>query len=176
MGASGSGNKSSSSGKSISDSSTYSSELSQKQLKILQQREKQYQDFFFPELKNMLAENSAGSAQFNAQVGANTEQVNAAFDANKSKIQQNLAQQGMLGQAGGVQAALTQANERARASALANAYAEQLNAANANKMNALQLGLAASPTPTTSAEYYQSSSSRTHNSSSGFGVGGEVKL
>ena len=164
------GKKEKSSGKTISDGYTYSSELSQKQLKILQQREKQYQDFFFPELKNMLAENSAGSAQFNAQVGSNAEQVNAAFDANKSKIQQNLAQQGMLGQANGVQAALTQANERARASALANAYAEQLNAANSNKMNALQLGLAASPTPTTSAEYYQTNSSKTKNSSSGFGL------
>jgi len=168
------GKKESSSGKTVSTGSTYSSELSWKQYKILQQREEQYQAFFFPELKNTLAENSVGSKQFNAQVGANAEQVNAAFDANKAKIQQNLAQQGMLGQANGVQAALTQANERARASALANAYAEQLNAANANKMNALQLGLAASPTPTTSAEYYQTSSSRTHNSGSGFGLGAEL--
>ena len=172
MGAS--GKKEKSSGKTISEGYTYSSELSQKQLKILKQREKQYQDFFFPELKNTLAENSAGSAQFNVQFGANAEKVNAAFDANKAKIQQNLAQQGMLGQANGVQAALTQANERARASALANAYAEQLNAANANKMNALQLGLAASPTPTTSAEYYQTNSSKTKNSSSGFGLQGQL--
>lgn len=168
------GQSSSNHNRSLQKSSTYSSELSNKQLKILQQREKQYQDFFFPELKNMLAENSAGSAQFNAQVGVNAEQVNAAFDANKSKIQQNLAQQGMLGQANGVQAALTQANERARASALANAYAEQLNAANSNKMNALQLGIAASPSPTTSAEYYQTSESR--GTGGGSGVGGEAHI
>lgn len=156
---------------SYSNTNTYDSKLSNAQLEILKERQAQYQQYFFPELVSGVQQNSVGSEQFNSQLSANVAQVNAAYDQNRNKIKQNLAQQGMLGQGGGVQAALTQANERARSSALASAYAQQLSSANEKKLSYLTLAGSMSPTPTTSADYYSSSSSKSKGSGNNVGIG-----
>lgn len=158
----GSGSKSKTKNNSVA--STYASELSQAQLGILQQREQEYQKYFFPELLSGLENSDSNSEAFKAQFGKTAGEINTTFDANRQRITQGLAQQNMLNSGNGVQAALNQANERARSSALANAYATQLANADANKQNYLQIAAAMSPTPTTSAEYYQTSKSKGGNS------------
>lgn len=135
---------------------TYESPLSRAQLEILKLRQQQYQQYFFPEIVKGVQQNSAGTQEFSNQLAANTAQVNAAFDQNRGKIRQNLAQQGMLGQGNGVQAALNQANERARSSALASAYSQQLASADSSRQQYLSLAAGMSPTATTSADYLQS--------------------
>ncbi len=170
----GSGSK----GKTVTNTvgNTYASELSREQLGILQRREAQYQKYFFPALQAGIAENTAGSQAFNTKLGRTVGQINTAYDANQAKIKQQLAQQNLLGSSGGVQAALQQANERSRASALANAYADQLAAADASKTNYLQVAAAMSPTPTSSAEYYQTSQSTGKTTSGQWGVNASYQL
>lgn len=168
------GSRSSGSSSSASASNTYKSELSQEQLGILQSRENQYQKYFFPALQAGIAENTAGSQAFNTRLGKTANEINTAFDANQAKIRQQLAQQNMLGSSSGVQAALQQANERSRASALASAYADQLAAADASKTNYLQVAAAMSPQPTNSAEYYSTSSASGAEKRQGWNVNGSV--
>lgn len=150
---------------SSSKSNTSESALSREQLGILRQRESQYQQMFFPELVSGIQENSVGSETFNAGMQQRAGEVNAAFNASDRKTTQNLAQQGLLGQSSGVQAAVKASGNRARSSALAQSYYDQLTSANQNKYNFLTLGTAMSPTPTTSAEYHSQSKSSGDSSS-----------
>ena len=155
---------------SSSKSKTFESALSREQLNILKQREEQYQSTFFPELVSGIKESSVGSETFNAGMQQQAGEINAAFNSSEQKTNQNLAQQGLLGQSSGVQAAVTAANNRARSSALAQSYYNQLTSANQNKYNFLTLGTAMSPTATTSAEYHSDSSSRSSGYSRQFGL------
>lgn len=159
MGAGRSGSSSS------STSNTVESALSREQLGILKQRESQYQQMFFPELVSGIQENSVGSDTFNAGMQQRSAEVNAAFNASERKTNQNLAQQGLLGQSSGVQAAITAAGNRSRSSALAQSYYDQLTSANQNKYNFLTLGTAMSPTPTSSADYHSTTKSKSDASS-----------
>lgn len=147
--------------KSSSHSSTSESALSQEQLKILRTREQQYNDWFFPELKKATAEtdlnSSVGAARFSQMTG----DINKSFASSEKQLTQGLSQQGMLGGPSGVQAALRAKNQRARASALATAYYDTLQDQQGKKANLLQLGASMMPTPTTSAQYHQNSSSDT---------------
>ena len=157
MGAGTSGSNSNST--SYSSSNTSESALSQKQLSILNTREKQYQSTFFPEIVSGIQENSVGSETFNAGMQQRAGEINSAFNASDKKTNQNLAQQGLLGQSSGVQAAVTAAGNRARSSALAQSYYDQLTSANQNKYNFLTLGTSMSPTTTTSADYHSTTKS-----------------
>jgi len=162
--------KSSSDESSSSKSSTYASELSKEQLKILQQREQQYQDYFLPELKTAVEETNMGSDASNAKMQTQANAINSSYASADKQTNQNLAQQGMLGDSSGVQSALKAANNRSRSSALATAYYNTLASNQTAKQNLLGLGISASPTPTTSAEYYSTSSSQSTGSSSGSGT------
>ena len=157
----------SSSSQNTSQSSTSASELSKEQLGILQNREEQYNQYFFPEMQNAIAENTAGSKEFNANMDSQAATVNASYDAAQKATEQTLAQQGLSGDANGVNAALKAANNRARSSSLAQAYYNSLNTANNNKTTLLGTLSGLMTTPTNSAEYYSNSSSQGTSQSQG---------
>lgn len=159
----------SSSSQSSSNSRTFASELSNEQLKILQERNAQYNNLFYPELQKSINATNSDSKETAATMASQAGQINSAFSSGAQNTNQNLAQQGLLGDASGVQAALQQNNERSRSSALAKAYNDTLSE-NANK-KAVLLGIGASmmPKATTSAEYYQESSSQSTSSGEGSG-------
>lgn len=162
--------KSGSSSNSYSSSNTSESALSKKQLSILNTRESQYQSTFFPEIVSGIQENSVGSETFNAGMQQRAGQVNSAFNASDRKTTQNLAQQGLLGQSSGVQAAISASSNRARSSALAQSYYDQLTSANQNKYNFLTLGTAMSPTATTSADYHSTTKSTSNSDASSWNL------
>ncbi len=164
------GSRSNSRSKNTYTADTYESALSREQLGILKQREAQYQQMFFPELVSGIQQNSVGSQAFNAGMQQRAGEVNAAFNASDRKTSQQLAQQGLLGQSSGIQAAVQAASNRARSSALAQSYYDQLTSANQNKYNFLALGTSMSPTPTSSADYHQTTKSTGKSSGSGWGI------
>lgn len=153
-----------------SSSSTHESALSQEQLAILQRREQQYNDYFFPELISALESTDINSPVGAANMAQQGNAINKSFGASENMINQNLAQQGLSGDASGVQAALKASNARTRSSALADAYYNSLLSGQNQKANLLQLGLGMSPTPTSSAQYHQTSetASDSKTKSSGF--------
>lgn len=162
-----SGSQQSSSSQQTSQSGTSESRLSQLQGDILQNRENQYNQYYFPELQKAMQEQSAGGDAFNASMNQQAGQINAAYDAAQKNTVQSLAQQGLAGNKNGVEAALTAANNRARSSSLAQAYANQLAQTQANKNNLLALMGQSMPNTTNSAEYYQNSISQGSSSSQG---------
>lgn len=143
-----------------SESSTLDSALSNEQLSILQNRENQYNEWFFPELQNAVKNTDINSPEGQALMEQQASTINASFDASNRQIKQNLAQQGLLGGgSGGVQASLNAQNQRAKSSALAAAYANQLGQMNSQKASLLGVGAGLMTTPTTSAQYHSTSSS-----------------
>ena len=169
-----SGGGSKQSGKTKSSSNSFSqtleSGLSQEQLKILQQRQQQYNDYFLPQLVQGLESTNPGSEIFTQQMGNNAQQVNAAFNSSQVATNQILAQHNLAGGVNGASAAALKAqNERARASALANAYSSQLQNANADRQRFLQLGLGMSPQTTTAAPFHQESTSESESVSKNSG-------
>lgn len=157
----------SSSSQNSSQSGTSESELSKEQLQILQNREQQYNQYFFPEIKNAIEENSAGSSAFNATLSSQANNINSSYDAAQKATEQTLAQQGIDGEKNGVNAALKAANNRARSSSLAQAYYNTLSSANSNKNTLLGTLGSLMTTPTNSAEYYSSSTSQGTSQSQG---------
>lgn len=150
-----------------SQSGTRASELSEAQLGILKNREDQYNNFFFPELQKSIQEQTPGSSSFNGAMEQNASTINSGFDAAQKSTEQQLAQQGLSGSRTGVGAALKAANNRARSSSLAQAYFNQLSQSQQNKASLLQTMGALMPSPTNSAEYYQSSESHGTSNSQG---------
>lgn len=150
-----------------SSSSTLDSDLSNEQLEILQNRENQYQEWFFPELKKAVANADMNSEEGKALMGQQAQAINSSFDASARQIKQNLAQQGLLGSKGGVQASLDAQNQRAKTSALSAAYANQLGQMGTQKANLLGLGAGLMTTPTTSAQYHSTSTSNNMSQSTG---------
>lgn len=159
---------------STSSSGTRESGLSREQLAILKQRQQQYNDILLPLVTNALnrgmEQSTPGSQTFTSFMGNNAQQVNAAFDSAQAATSQNLARQGLAGQPNtGVSASLRAANERARASALANAYASQLQSSADQQQKwaglAGQFAANMSPQPTTSAAFHQESHAESSGSS-----------
>ena len=169
-------NESESSSSSSSHSETYASELSQAQLEILQNREKLFNDYFFPQLQQAIAGTNAGSAESTATLNAAAQKVNASYGSSMAAVNQNLAQQGLLGESSGVHAALKAANNRSRASSLASAYYDTLSNNASTKATLLNTAASLMTTPTTSAAYYSKSDSSSESSGSGFGIGAEVGI
>ena len=140
-----------------SKSSSRQSSLANTQEAILKSREEIFENYYLPEFKDFYTSLDPDSAAGKAQLGLNAQQVNASFDAAQKQTNQAMAQQGISGS--GANLAMIAANNRARSSALANAYAQQMAASTENKGNALaQLGQMV-PSPTTAAPTLESSRS-----------------
>lgn len=146
--------------RSYSQSSQRGSELLGTQNQILQNRENVFYSDFLPMLKSTFADQSAGGAAFTAQMGKQAQEINAGFDAAQKATAQQLGKQN-LSEDSGVAASLKAANERARESALASAYANTLSSANTNKINLLQTMAGVMPQPTTAAPVYTTSTGTT---------------
>lgn len=154
-----------SSSKSSGGSITLESSLSKTQAGILKNREQLFQDWYLPTFKSVMEEfdpnSKAGSAAMNLTAG----QIDNSFKSAQKQMGQVLAQQNLLGTGAGM--ALTAANNRARSSALADAYANQMSNSTANKAQMLNSmsGLMPSTTtaaPTLSFGHQESESSEGH--------------
>ena len=150
-----------------SQSGTRASELSNEQLGILQERRDMANNYFFPELQNAIKENTAGTKQFDAAMAQQAGAINTSYNAAQKATEQSLSQMGLKGSPTGVEAALTAANNRARSSALAQAYYNQLAQSQQNKMSLLNTMGSLMPQTTNSAEYYSSSASQGTSESQG---------
>ena len=148
-----------------SQSSTFDTALSKEQAAILKQREEQYQKYFFPELVKNLQDVSKETA-LTPTLQSNVQAVNQQAGSAKVQFTQDMAQRGLSGS--GTEAQGLAALSNSKSNLLANAYYQAQQANQAQKNNALQLALAASPTPTTAAPLGQISQSS--GSGSGFGL------
>ena len=111
------------------------SSLALTQENILKNREALFQDYFVPEVKNVVSGFDPDSGAGQAQMGITADQINQSFDAAQKKTDQMIAQRNL--DKTGAGAALTAANNRARSSALASAYANQMASSNTQKADAL---------------------------------------
>ena len=152
-----------------SESGTRASELSNEQLGILQERREMANNYFFPQIQNAIAENTAGSKEFNAGMAQQANAINTSYNAAQKATEQSLSQMGLKGSQTGIEAAMTAANNRARSSSLAQAYYNQLSQSQQNKMNLLNTMGALMPQTTNSAEYYSSSTSQSTSESQSAG-------
>ena len=145
-------------GEQSSKSKSYQSSLANTQEEILKKREAFFQDYFIPEWKEVYEEFDPDSAASKAQMGLTAQEINTSFDSAQKQTDQMIAQRN-LGKTG-AGAALTAANNRAKSSALASAYANQMAGSTANKANALaQLGSTLMPGTTTAAPMQDESTS-----------------
>jgi hypothetical protein len=127
---------------------------------ILKDRESLFQNFFAPAVNDVIQGFDPDSASGKAQMGLTASEINASFDSAQKQTGQALAQRNMTRSGAGL--ALTAANNRARSSALANAYANQMASSNANKGSTLAAFSSLMPQTTTVApleEQGQSTSS-----------------
>lgn len=141
------------------------SSLAKTQEAILKERNQDYREYYLPEFKDFYSSLSPDSEAGKAQMGLTANEINSSFDAAQKQTNQSLAQRNLDGSGAGL--ALLAANDRARSSALAKAYAGRMAEATANKGNALAQLAQLMPQTTTAAPTVGSSSS----SSSGFGFG-----
>lgn len=148
-----------------SQSSTFDTALSKEQAAILKQREEQYQKYFFPELVKNLQEVSKETA-LTPTLQSNVQAVNQQAGSAKVQFTQDMAKRGLSGSGTETQGLAALSNSKSNL--LANAYYQAQQANQAQKNNALQLALAASPTPTTAAPLGQTTQSS--GSGSGFGL------
>ena len=166
--------KNSSFQQSSSYTTTKESALSKEQLKILQNREEQYNNYFFPELQKAIASTDPDSSESASKLALQSEQINSAFQSAQKQTNQSLAQQGLLGDKSGVAASLTAKNNRARASALAQSYYNTMTDNASQKATLLGIGASLMPTPTTSAQYHQTSQTNSSMKSDGSSWGVKV--
>jgi hypothetical protein len=134
-------------------SETKDTALSKAQTDILKSREDIFQNFYLPEFKNYYNSISPDSEAGKAQMGLTANQINASFDSAQKQSEQSMAQRNISDSGAG--AAITAANNRARSSALANAYASMQATADEKKANALANFGSMMPSPTTAAPMAQ---------------------
>lgn len=166
-GSSASGNYSQNKSSSSAQSVTRLSSLAETQEAILKERNQDYRDYYLPEFKDFYNSLSPDSAAGEAQMGLTANEINASFDSAQKQTNQSLAQRNLDGSGAGL--ALIAANNRAKSSALATAYANRMAETTANKGNALAQFAQLMPQTTTAAPTVGESSS--HSSGSGMGVG-----
>ncbi len=138
-----------------SSSETRESDLSKAQSKILQEREKQFQSIFFPELQKALKAFTGPTAETDLGV-ATTQSLQRGFKTGEEQFGKAMAQRGLRGSGSETLGLANMAS--ARSSALADAM---LNAKLSNQsrlLQILQMGGALAPTPTTAAPIGQSTS------------------
>lgn len=166
LGGSGSGSKSS------SYASSSMSSLAKTQEQILKTREQFFQDYFIPQFKEVYNSYNPESSASKAQMGLTANQINSSFDSAQKQTNQVLAQRNMLDT--GAEMALTAQNNRARSSALANAYANQMATSNDKRATMLANLQTLMPNTTNAAPILSQSSS--NSSSWGFSGNGSVQL
>jgi hypothetical protein len=162
MGGSLSGNFS----KSSSSAKSYESELAKTQNSILKEREKFFQSYYLPEFQELYSSMTPDSEAGKAQMGLTANQINQSFDAAQKQTDQMIAQRNLADSGAG--AALTAQNNRAKASALANAYATQMANSTQQKATALANLGTLMPSTTNAAPILSQSES------SSFGMGGSA--
>jgi hypothetical protein len=134
----------------MGSSSSRQSSLANTQEAILKEREKFFQSYYLPEFKELYSSMTPDSEAGKAQMGLAANQINQSFDATQKQTDQMLAQRNLADSGAG--AALTAQNNRAKASALANAYATQMANSTQQKATALaNLGGTLMPSATTAA-------------------------
>ena len=138
-------------------SSTTESSLLKEQAKILRSRQQDYENWYLPEIKKTLEEFDPRSASGKAQMNLNAQEINNSFNSAQKQTNQMLAQQNLLGSGAGT--ALTAANNRAKASALADAYTSQMASASERRGNLLSNMATLMPSTTNAAPTLSSSSS-----------------
>jgi tyrosyl-tRNA synthetase len=158
LGGSGSGSSSRAS------SQSYQSSLANTQEKILKQREEFFQSYYLPEFKELYSSMTPDSEAGKAQMGLTANQINQSFDAAQKQTNQMIAQRNLADSGAG--AALTAQNNRAKASALAKAYAEQR--ANSTNLKATTLANFGTLMPSTTQAAPVLSNSTSSSSSWGF--------
>jgi hypothetical protein len=140
-----------------SSSKSVESSLTRTQGKILEARENVFQSWYLPQAKQMMTEFDPTSASGSANMTKTAGGINRSFDSAQKQTNQALAQQNLLGTGAG--AALTAANNRARCSALADAYATQMSNSTSQKANFLSNMATLMPSTTQAAPTLSSSSS-----------------
>lgn len=150
-----------------SSSSVQETKLSKEQAAILKKREDQYQEFFFPELINMLDDTKKNTLTSNLMT-SQAKQINQQSKQSQNVFAKAMAQRGLTGS--GVEAQGIAAMQSAKSNTLANAFA-QAQQANLNQKNtAIQLGMGMSPKPTTAAPIGTQSSSDSSSMDGGFRI------
>ena len=139
-----------------SSSGTKESRLSNMQADILQQRQDQYNEYFFPEMLNALND-ASGDTITNSLMTGNAAGINQQTNAAKRQLLINTGQRGISGS--GAELSALANIENAKGSMLSDAYNKSKLAQIAQKNTVLQMGGAMSPTPTSSAQYHQQSES-----------------
>lgn len=132
-----------------SNTQSYQSSLANTQEAMLKERNQFFKSFYLPEYQDLYESMDMNSDAGQAQMGMTADQINQSFDAAQKKTDQMIAQRN-LGKTG-AGAALTAANNRAKSSALASAYANQMASSNTQKADALVKLGALMPQTTTAA-------------------------
>lgn len=143
------------------------SALSKEQAKILKKHEEQYQQYFFPELKNQLEESKKGG-EGNILFAKTAAGINDNAQTQQMKLADAMARRGI--QDSGSALAGNMSIEQAKGAALANAYFNSQLQNKQKTMSILQMGMGMSPRPTTAAPVGQEGerAGNTHNASWGF--------
>ena len=142
-------------------SRSYQSSLANTQEEILKNRELFFQDYFIPEFKEVYNSFDPDSESGSAQMGLTSGEINKSFDSAQKQTDQMLAQRNMLDTGAG--AALTAANNRAKSSALANAYATQKASSSDKKAANLAQFSQLMPQTTTAAPILEEGTGRSNN-------------
>ena len=143
--------------KSESQQQSRDSALSLAQTEILKSRQQDYENWYLPEIKKTLEGFDPRSASGKAQMNLNAQEINNSFNSAQKQTNQMLAQQNLLGSGAGT--ALTAANNRAKASALADAYTSQMASASERRGNLLSNMATLMPSTTNAAPTLSSGSS-----------------
>jgi hypothetical protein len=158
--------------KSSANSVTKLSSLAKTQEAILKERNQDFREYYLPEFRDFYGSLSPDSEAGKAQMGLTANEINSSFDAAQKQTNQSLAQRNLSGSGAGL--ALIAANDRARSSALAKAYASRMAETTANKGNALAQFAQLMPQTTTAAPTVGTSSSSSN--SWGFDASGSFKV
>lgn len=143
---------------SYSQSSSEESPIAKQQGRILQKREKLFESWYLPEAQKIMEGFDPRSESGSAAMSLNANDINKSFASEQKQTTQMLSQQNLLGTGAG--AAMTAANNRARAGALADAYANSMATSNSNKASLLGTLSTMVPSATNAVPILNNSSSR----------------
>ena len=155
---------------SMGASQTVGTRLSRIQADILEKREEQYQEYFFPELIDQLEE--ANKTGDNALFKKTARGIESSSRTAKNALSESMSKRGI--QDSGMAAAGELSVEQAKGASLAEAYFNSQLANKEKAMQLLQMGGSFSPTPTTAAPYGMQSQSHSWGSSKNIGISGNI--
>lgn len=156
---------------SASSSVLMESKLSKEQAKILEKREEQYQEYFFPEIINQL--NESTKTGVNMPMFASTARgINASAGTAKGQLAASMAKRGI--EDSGMAAAGELSIEQAKGASMAEAFFGAQLSQKQQVMNMLQMGGGESPKPTTAAPIGSDSTSYGVGHSKSMSAGGGI--